>query len=442
MSINKILIFTNIAAEFNFMQSIETHLRNSNIEVLHESDFIERNDIFNDNHRILSMIFDVKSVTRTLIMRSGSIGQRILEVYRLIASVYAEISNFKRFKYLLTEIKPDLILVGTDNTYKTLNLVAMCGRKSVPIVCLPYSLSNSEELLFSAQNTGRLCGKTCSYIIEKLSQTSILKRLTKFYKNLDGNMIPCPVKTSAIIQLILRIDPRDPWVICGGNSNYVFVGSQFEKNYYEKAGVPKHKIRIYSLGKSNDENKFVGSLPPNSLSLTSDIVWAPPPDFYPNQFFENYEDFIIFMDDILGKTGLSVKISLHPRSKYKFFQELVKSNNVEVSEAPIRELLRHTKSFIASQSATIRFALMEKIPIVNFDVFNFNYSEYLALPMVKNIKNPSEFIQIMQIFSTHGFSSNWGYDNYPEDFFSARFPDLINELLSIKGVVSGDSKLL
>lgn len=434
----KVLIFTNIAAEFKFIQSIENYLRNNNIKVIHESDFIEHSSISNNRAGITGCMINTKLATQSLILRLGPIGPHIVNLYRLFVSAFAETQNFKRFKNLVFEVNPDLILVGTDNTYRTLSLVSVGRRMSIPIICFPYSLSNSEELLFSAQSTGKPCGKGWTYILGKIDKIPILRRLSKFYKNLDGVIIPCPVKTKPILQLILGIDPRDPWVICGGNSNYVFVGSQFEKKYYQKSGVPDHKMLTYSLSKVSDANKFVGPLSLNSTSLDSDIVWAPPPDFYANLFFEKYEDFIIYVIDILEKTGLSVKISPHPRSESQFFKDFIKSKNIEVSEVPIHELLRHTKRFIASQSATIRFALMQKIPIVNFDIFNFNYTEYHNLPMVIDVKSPTEFMHLMRSFSTYKFCSNWGYDDYPDDFFCARSPELINELLSIKNMVDLD----
>ena len=61
--------------------------------------------------------------------------------------------------------------------------------------------------------------------------------------------------------------------------------------------------------------------------------------------------------------------------------------------------LANATFFIASISATIQWAMAINIPVINFDLYKFNYPDYVGVPGVVKCENKANFRQNLDVLA-------------------------------------------
>lgn len=309
---------------------------------------------------------------------------------------FSIIKSFLNLIYCYKTIKvqkPEIIILGNDNSYLSVYFISIAKILKITSIVFPFSMSNKEELLF-ALSSKPIKGNFNNFIY-KLKSHLLIFFYPKWVHSNDNKLFICYSLESPYIFELLRISPRDPWVICGGNSNFVFVNSEFERDYYVKSGVPSNKIRIYAL----DESK-------NASVIPHLFVWSVPPDHINSGMFESYDQMIEFHLDLFSLLEIDVQISLHPRIPTDYLLRFKLSKRIHISNEPIHTLIKRCEYFIASQSATIRFALSENKHVINFCIYGLPYTEYSGLSMVSEVNTIDQFREIMTLAKANRLSKN------------------------------------
>ena len=316
---------------------------------------------------------------------------------------------------------PDLLLLGCDNAYFSIYLVRQAKKHKIPIVTLPFSLCNHEEVLFAISRTNQIFALNISNLINKISSIFY----PKWYKLFNNIIHKFPAEPHLLIQEILALSPRDPWIICGGNSNYVFVNSDFEKNYYINASIPLNKLVLYSITKEK-HNVFLYKKNRKPI-----ILWSIPPDHLNNNNFNSFEEMIKYHFDIFKSLNLEIIVSPHPRINKQYLNKFTTPENVRISYNKIVDLIYECDYFIASQSATIRFALFCNKYILNFKIYLLPYSEYDNFPMIKNIYNKDEFLSSLYLLKEDKLFNGNEYNNFPNNYFESDQQDINKCIMDI-----------
>ncbi len=362
----------------------------SNLET--EKKFLEQLIIFIDTNLYESSIINIE-------YNSANYFDDFLKKFVFLKSLLLRISIFKSFINLIycyktiKVQKPELLILGNDNSYLSVYFIAIAKILKITSIVFPFSMSNKEEILFALSSKPI---KSHFYnFIYKIKSHLLIFFYPKWVHSDGNNLFICYSLESPYIFELLRISPRDPWVICGGNSDYVFVNSEFERDYYVKSGVPRSKIRIYALDESE-----------NASVIPNLFVWSVPPDHINSGMFESYDQMIEFHLDLFSLLEIDVQISLHPRIPTDYFLKFKLSKRIHVSNEPIHTLLKRCEYFIASQSATIRFALRENKHVINFCIYGLPYTEYSGLSIVSEVNTIDQFREIMTLAKANRLSKN------------------------------------
>lgn len=405
----RVLLFSNLDTEKVFLTSIAQVLSNAGNDVL----FYDRWEEYKFKHdhgefrkRSKNDVPDKKNKISFAI-----IGIKLLSSLKKLALS----------RRLLKLTLPDIVILGTDNTYESIYLVKYARKLNIPVVVVPFSMCNHSELEYTAIKIGR-------YLNIDSRTSQILQYILSIFDfrwiRIEQNkIILVPVHTPIWIQFLLNIMPINPWVICGGKSDFVFVNSQFEKNYYIKSGIDSDKIIIFS-------NKDVII---NSLSTeNNNIVWSVPPDHLDNSVYDSHEEMVSWHIDQFNKLDHTVIISPHPRISNDYFEKFQLAPNVSISYQNIHELISKCTYFIASQSATIRFALACNKYIINYRFYNLPYDEYSNLLMVKEVYDKNQFLHDLKKLANGNLFDGTEYDAYENDYFLSQGKNLTEKLFEIK----------
>jgi hypothetical protein len=142
-----------------------------------------------------------------------------------------------------------------------------------------------------------------------------------------------------------------------------------------------------------------------SLDLPVDrplLLSALPPDFLyvvggrPQCDFKEYAELVQFWVDGLRTAKRYNKVlCLHPSVDPETMKYL-ESEDLRIAKLPTAELVPLCDLYVACVSSTIRWAIACGIPVINYDVYRYRYTDYMGVDAVKAVEEQSEFLEELQ----------------------------------------------
>jgi hypothetical protein len=153
------------------------------------------------------------------------------------------------------------------------------------------------------------------------------------------------------------------------------------------------------------------------------LLCAPPPDqfvFYGMQSeFPTYAALLAaWINELEMLEGWNVVVRPHPRELNRPIPTSERTN-VVISRADTASLVPLADLYVASISATIRWAIACGIPVVNYDAYRVGYTDYDGVTAVVRVETLSTFSLALGRFSNESYradmmnsqrlvSSEWG----------------------------------
>ncbi len=343
--------------------------------------------------------------------------------FKISSSVLVEKAGFfkKAYSFLIFKLKPYLktwdkvkdynhqiklaerflkennihVVVNCEDNYG-ISLIFIKAAKNLKIksVIIPFTIANKEEM---------------GYAFYGLKETHIKSLKKKIFYLVFNNwrIIHKNIKLSflepfdIIAQKLTGIAPYYPFISVGGRSDIKLFESQFMLDYYIHSGFVKKKSSIVigslkwdvlfdankNIVEKKQDLKQVLNLSENKPIILCSLL----PDYYPTPLYKNHREIIEHWLTVLSKIKTHhVCLSLHPRTKPSEM-DYIKNYSVHIVDKPIEQLIPLCDFFVASLSATIRFAIACNKPVINFDTVNVRYSEYKNIDLVKTVYTKEDF---------------------------------------------------
>jgi len=293
--------------------------------------------------------------------------------YRLVTKEF-----LKRNKY-------NLVISGEDNTAVKSIFNDLRKEAGFKTIVIPFTVANHEE-------QGAAFFKLDEYHINTFKRKILFLILKKWKLKYHGKWLTREYLPNILSFEWMNIAPPQPFLPIGGKSDVIFFESEFIRDYYLRSGLKKRKFEIVPSPVFIDFTKQNSAPELKKLHPGKKIVLCSlPPDFLPGSSFKDYTEMVRFWCRVLSSDpNVKVFISLHPRTKIEDV-EVVKEYDVGILDVPLASVMPEADIFVACISATIRYALTCKKPVLNFDMFHYNYTEYDSVLSVINVSTPAEF---------------------------------------------------
>lgn len=361
------------------------------------------------------------------------------EVYNSMVLVVKLLAE--SFCAALDKTKPDIVIFAEANIeYYTEFMILECHKKNIATLIIPYTFCSPSE-------------PARAYINSPLHMSkSLYKSLLHkswFYKYDNQELIRLPLLQAYAIDKF-KIRPPQPWVQESCSADTIIAESTMVEKHYLKHEIPKSQIRVIGdiaydiLHKCLSKKQQIRKRILDELYLSNYnkvAVFAIFPDYttiYKEHCeFETYNECIRYIIQSISRLeGFAVILCLHPSLQNQKFEHF-ESHNVKISRIPTVELLGISDIYIASVSATIKWAIAAGVPVVNYDVYKFRYGDYLDVPGVINVETKEAFEAALQTLNNSkklkalqakmdGIKEDWGVI---DGKFSHRLNSLINELI-------------
>lgn len=377
----KVMFLSDISTKFNVLIDVAQFLRKSNnyAPVFYFDD--QHNDINNEPD-----ICKEKKIPFFFSYRSK------LNPQRQHLSTYK--NQIKEAEIFLKENKINVLVNCEDNFGISLIFIKASKNIGIPSVIIPFTLANHEEIGFAFKNEKHM-------YISNLYDRVFFSFFRKFMIKYDDKYFSYLKPRDILSQKFAGVLPQNPYISVGGNSEYKLFESQFMLDYYTKSGFVSNKNTcvvgslkfdvFFDLTKNKLHEKFFLleqlKLDKNKPIILCSLI----PDYYPTPLYKNHREIIEHWLRVLTAVpSHHILISLHPRMKLEdlFY---IKNYNISVVNKPIEYLIPLCDIFVASLSATIRYALACNKPVVNFDTVKVGYSEYKGIDQVKTVYTKDDF---------------------------------------------------
>lgn len=309
----------------------------------------------------------------------------------------------KLARKLVAENRPDVVILPESNiAYATASLTRAAHRRQVPVLIVPFTIANASELAEAYWHNS-------DYGMGPRLNRFVAKWFPKWLLTYKGRRI-LPVRGAQIIAMeLFRLSPPLPWIINSGDIDAIAVESERMRDYYLKAGLPALKLaEIGSLvddvlfrGKEHaatmrarlyEELGLSGELPLLLCALTPDQIRAG----RAGCDFSSYADLIEFwLKTLADVCNYNVIVKLHPRMKIEDFS-FIEQYGLKISKWDTADLIPLCDLYVASVSATIRWAISCAKPVVNYDVYRFRYQDFSNVKGVITVEEQQDFIDTLK----------------------------------------------
>ena len=292
--------------------------------------------------------------------------------------------------------KPDLMIVCEENVgYATHVVIRTCRANHICTVIVPYTIANATE---AAEYFYNFPGHQIS---NNLISNFVAKKYPHWvYEYRDRKLLRLPTtKIIAMEQLGYR--PAHPWVLNSEETALIAVESERMLEYYRNEKLSEDRLIVTGalyddvLAESAHRSRELRDRLIAELGLREDLpilLCALPPSQFPRDCeFADYASLLSFwMGSLSQVKGWNVVIRPHPRVTEEQIHDLERFG-IKISNWDTASLIPLCDLYVASVSATIRWASACGKPVVNYDVYQMNYADYQNVGGVLTVFSKSAY---------------------------------------------------
>lgn len=311
----------------------------------------------------------------------------------------------RRLRKLIHERNIKLMLLAEENAAYQTNLAVLEARRAgAASIVIPYTIANATEAAEHAYDTHRL------WVRGPLSRL-IARLYPKWTFRYRGRRLLFMPALRILATELLRLAPPDPWMINSGFADAIAVESPFMREYYRTNGIPESRLvltgsvsddLLFHARKNVTQGKQQLAIkyhvdPDKPLLLTA----FPPPWFpRPGCDFADYPSLMEFwLGALRAVQGWNSLISLHPGIS-KEDRERIAEFGIPVAQENVVALLPLCNAYVASISATIRWAIALGIPVLNYDVYKYQFHDYDTAAGVMTIEIKEDFLYTLKMLTS------------------------------------------
>jgi hypothetical protein len=310
-----------------------------------------------------------------------------------------------RARRIVKKLNPSVIILFEDNVGNFTRFIgAAAARWSIPYVVLPLTIPNPREAasFFRSSKAHAISGFAARFIARHWRQ---------WCYELDGHPMLRLPPPDIVAMRCLGVDNARPWVLNSGQAAAICVESTANRAIYEQMGIDRRQLAM--TGNLADDTLFeVSSQKPerrrvltSELGLAADrmlVVVAFPPDQFgaPSRQAFEYASFPQLIEGWLHAlvpltSRVNIVLRPHPRLNPDQLDPFV-AVGCRVFPGPTEELVPLADLFVASISATIRWALALGIPVINYDCYRYRYDDYREAQGMVLVEDRPSFVSALQ----------------------------------------------
>jgi hypothetical protein len=309
--------------------------------------------------------------------------------------------SLREARALVARLRPDLLVLAEDTVeYGTAALVRAAREQGAPTVIVPFTVATAEEPAETYAGARR-------FQVRGMGNRLLARLSPRWVHEHRGRRLVRQPAPRAFALELTRLAPPRPWTVHGGRADRVAVESDHMLALYRAEGVPEEKLAptgaLYDdvlaaaradaparkaalaaeLGLDPTRPLVLSALPPDQLGSRTDV-----------SEFRTYAELVAAWVGALAAPHWNVVLTAHPRARPADVA-VPPHPRVWLVARDTAELVPLADLFVASASATIRWAIACGVPVVNYDVYRYAYADYRGLAGVMAVSDRESFARVL-----------------------------------------------
>jgi hypothetical protein len=298
----------------------------------------------------------------------------------------------------MRRVSPDLVVLSEENVEGvSAPIVRAAHEASAMVAILPNTLATAAE-------PAQTYSSNPAHALRGVSNRIVARLYPRWVHVHEGRALLRLPAAGVLAAEWLDLAPPLPWQINSGAADAILIESPAVWRYFARAGLPPERLHLTGtlstdrlaqgvaeaqdrrarlcgrLGLEPGRALILCALPPNQLDVRAHVC-----------DFASYAGLLRFWVETLAGAGdCNLVLSLHPRSRVDPVRFL-EGPTVRIAEAPVIDLIPLCDLFVASVSATIRWAIACGKPVLNYDVYRYRYDDYRGVEGVVNLEDRDAF---------------------------------------------------
>jgi hypothetical protein len=403
----RILVFSTIPSDLQKQLSIAKILKENGFEVSFYLDDVAH-DLFESSQIIREAGFKSNEVKKrkkfTSIQkthRQEISKKNIIKPIYFFKKLKDEIVKLQSYKNKLEKVidstSPDVIIYSTNSFGYNVPLYnKILKKRKIVTVCIPFAIGDEDSLIKYVVNRAK-CHS--DYLLNKYFM-SLLSRWKIQNENKAFLVIPAE---QIIAFKIFNLKVENPKSFYGAKVNYLLLENDYMYTHALKDGAQADEILtignpyddIISNRYLNRESLYKQFCELNNCKNDYPLICIALPPFLSEEP-DNLSSFSletllsIYIPSEALLRNVNIVVSLHPRIA-KFIKPNLNNSNVILTTRPVDEYIPLCDLFITTFSSTIRTAVGLGVPVINYDLLNFNYNLFRELEDVYYVNTNSEY---------------------------------------------------
>ncbi len=306
----------------------------------------------------------------------------------------------------LARLNVDAVILPEDNVERdSYAWVESARRRRIRSVVLSYGALSAQE----AVNAYKF---SPTHAVNPLQSEWVRQHLPRWLSEGEGYAITRLPYYQLLARELTMTAPFNPWLVNAGHADAIALESAAIKATYIEFGFLPNQLRVIGhpfqdiladLLRGRDRHREALFA---RCGLDRDrplVVVAMPPDQFPCRqgVYPSYADLVSAFACLPAQLAhCNVVISPHPNLSERA-SALIRGTGVTMIAAPVVELLPLADIYVACVSSTIKWALACGIPVINYDCYGYQYSEYRDLPQVLCVDDEDGFREALKLVGNH-----------------------------------------
>lgn len=302
-------------------------------------------------------------------------------------------------------VRPDLMVFPEDNVEYCTGAFIKAGHElGVRSLVIPYTICTSEEPA-EAYYSHDL------YQVSKWSNRLTAAIYPQWRLDYKGRSLVRLPAAGILIRHWLNLAPPAPWVWNSGAADRILVESRATFDYFAASGLDSTRMQIVGSLRMDELASHLKSADALRRELLAKFglsdqrrlfVCAFPPDqgVRAECEFHDYKQlcdaWIAALSDIPNSNVLVVPHPRMPQAQVDY----LRTSGLHVLEDDITRCIAVADVYVASVSATIVLAVAAGKPVINYDVYRYNYSDYKKLKGVLDVDDVGSFRRVLKSLAT------------------------------------------
>lgn len=305
-------------------------------------------------------------------------------------------------------ISPNVLIVAEDGINGNAALIKSAKKKKVPVFVCPFGMGTGKDF----ENVIETKHKSGDLILLSPETLEIFPKLKRWAKKTQyGNVVMFPIEY-ILAREAHRLTLPNPWAVQGGIANYIMVESEAMFAHYRKEAIPQKKLKrlgtVYCDIVSNVLNqKSYKQAYQSCIRIDKEkykILVSLPPSYHSDRGDKcEFSDYIQMCGSIIHellRPGNHVTVSFHPaispETRVLIQQKIQACSNLEFYVGDLLKLIPAHDLLVSCFSSAIRWALAARKPVLNYDFYGFELTDFAEAPGFINVRSFSEFVSYVK----------------------------------------------